>query len=185
MVIMIQSRSFKFSRASMVLTSIALLLVTLLTTAMVSRPSVKEVLSDSCDFSFMLSVSGSNVDEIGAEIDARLAYELVASKCAANELLSGAVLLGIAQDIRLAQELVSAKGASEKLTSAAALGIAQDIRLAQELVAVKGAAEELASAAALGIAQDIRLAQELVAVKGAAEELILEATSVIAAQNSD
>jgi hypothetical protein len=45
--------------------------------------------------------------------------------------------------------------------------------------------EELASAADLGIAQDIRLAQELVAVKGAAEELILEATSVIAAQNSD
>jgi hypothetical protein len=185
MVIMIQSRSFKFSRASMVLTSIALLLVTLLTTAMVSRPSVKEVLSDSCDVPFMLSVSGSNVDEIGTEIDARLANELVAAKCAVDELLSGAVLLGIAQDFRLAQELVAVKGALEELASAADLGIAQDIRLAQELVSAKGAVEELASAADLGIAQDSRLALELVGAKVAAEELILEATSVIAAQNSD
>ena len=142
---MIQNRSFKFNRISMVLISIALLLVTLLTTAMVSGPSVNEVLSSGCEVPLRLSVSGSNLDEVAVEIDARLASELAAAKCAVNELLSGAVLLGIAQDIRLAQELVAVKGAVKELASAAFLqGIAHDSRLTLELAGAKGAAAELA-----------------------------------------
>lgn len=141
---MLQSRSFKFSRASMVLISIALLLVTLLTTAMVSGSRVNEVLSSSCAVPLRVSTSGSNFDEVAAEIDARLANELAAAKCAANELLSGAVLLGVAQDIRLAQELATAKGAAEELAFEAASGIEQDSRLALGLAAAEMAVAEIA-----------------------------------------
>ena len=108
---MTQTRSFKLSRVSLALISIALLLVTLMTTAFAPGSRVKEVLSSSCVVPLRISVSGSNFDVLGAEIDALLAGELAAAKCAFNELLSGSVFLGLVQDSRLALELVDAKAA--------------------------------------------------------------------------
>jgi hypothetical protein len=168
---MTQDRSFKLDRASVALISTVLLFVTLLTTAFASGSSVQEILSSSCDVPFRVSVSGSNPDEIAVEIDTRLAGELAAARCAVNELLSGAVFQGTAQDIRLAQELASVKSAAKELAFETASGIEQDARLALELVGAKGAVEALAFEAALGIALDFRAAQDLVAAKIAAAEL--------------
>jgi len=174
---MIQNRSFKFSRVSTILISIALLLVTLLSTAMASGPSVNEILSSGCEVPFRLSVSDSIFDSVGMEIDARLAGDLAAAECAVNELLSGAVFLGIAQDSRLAFELARAKDAADDLVEGAAQGVEffgglYNIRLAEEIAGARVAAEELVEGAALGIALDYRAAQNLAAAKIAAAELV-------------
>lgn len=174
---MIQNRSFKFSRVSTILISIALLLVTLLSTAMASGPSVNEILSSGCEVPFRLSVSDSIFDSVGMEIDARLAGDLAAAECAVNELLSGAVFLGIAQDSRLAFELARAKDAADDLVEGAAQGVEffgglYNIRLAEEIAGAKDAAADLFSGAALSVAFDSRLAEEIAGARVAADELV-------------
>jgi hypothetical protein len=172
---MTQIHTFKLNRVSLVLISIALLFVTLLTTAFASGSSVKEVLSSSCVVPLRVSVRGPNFGNVGAEVDLRLAGESAAAKCAAAELASGLPhgidFLGIAFDIRSAQDLAAARSAAAELASGAALGIEFDFRAAQDLAAAKDAAAELASGAALGIEFDFRVAQDLAAAKGGAVEL--------------
>jgi hypothetical protein len=164
---MTQIRTFKLNRVSLLLISIALLFVTLLTTAFASGSSVKEVLSSSCVVPLRVSVRGPNFGNVGAEVDLRLAGESAAAKCAAAELASGAAL-GIEFDFRAAQDLAAAKDAAAELASGAALGIEFDFRVAQDLAAAKGGAVELASGT-LGIENDIRLAEEIAGARDAVE----------------